>query len=182
MRKLLALSIVVAALGGGVATNTAQANTGHHKVHVHLFVHKITWIEKWEKADESIYPAIRIASHVFHVDKGLLENIVGGEGGNINPRTLQSSLCSGSQPGWNNFGSYAFGPFQFMLDRKPACMVQTEWGTFGSYDDAAFQEAKKLGVSVPYRFKSPASNVGQAITAAYMIAHGKLSAWCASQC
>jgi hypothetical protein len=106
--------------------------------------------------------------------------IVEREGGNINPRTLKLSLCSATQPGWNLSGSYAFGAFQFMLDRKPAC--GGGWGTFGSYVHAAFASAKKLGHPVPFRFKTPASNVGQAVTAAYMLAHGGLHHWCASMC
>lgn len=181
MRKLAFIIAALVVLAGGV-TETAQAKKGRHVIHVHVFVHKVTWVEKWEKADESIYPAIHIASRIFRVDESLLDKIVGDEGGNVDPQTLHSSLCTGSQPGWNNRGSYAFGPFQFMLDRKPACMVETEWGTFGAYDDAAFHAAKKLGVAVPYRFKSPASNVGQAITAAYMVSTGGLYHWCASQC
>lgn len=192
MRKLMLTIAVLAAMGGGVA-ETAHAGKVQQKavpvkIHVHVFVHhKATWIEKWQKFDESIYPANHVAADIFNVSEGLLDKIVGDEGGNINPRTLHSSLCTGSQPGWNLLGSSAFGPYQFMLDYKAPCERQTDWGTFGSYDDAAFQAAKRLGFAVPYRFKSPASNVGQAITAAYMIANpglsdGGIAHWCASQC
>jgi hypothetical protein len=177
VRKLMLTIAVLAALGGGVA-ETAHAGKVQEKavpvkIHVHLFIHKTTWIEKWQKFDESIYPANHVAAGIFNVSESLLNRIVGDEGGNINPRTLHSSLCTGSQPGWNLLGSSAFGPYQFMLDYKAPCDRESDgWGTFGSYDDAAFHEAKVLGFAVPYRFKSPASNVGQAITAAYMIAHG----------
>lgn len=183
MRKLIALSVVVLSFVG--ATSSAQANQGQQvipKVHLQVFIHKASWIEKWQKVDESIYPANHVASLIFRVDEGLLDKIVGDEGGNVNPRTLKISLCAGTQPGWNNLGSSAFGPYQFMLDYKGVCMNEKDWGTFGSYDDAAFQAAKELGHAIPYRYKSPASNVGQAITAAYMIANGGLHHWCASQC
>lgn len=111
-----------------------------------------------------------------------MRTIVGGEGGNVNPQTLRNSLCSSGGTGWNTQGSAAFGPFQFMLDYRGACFNASSWGTFGVYDDAAFMAAKKAGVPVPYRFKHPASNVGQAITAAYVIRHVGLGPWCASQC
>jgi hypothetical protein len=140
------------------------------------------WIAGWTKADSSIYPSINKASKLFGVDPSLMKTIVGREGGNISPATLARSLCNGYGVGWNLQGSAAFGPFQFMLDYRGACYNQWDWGTFGSYDDAAFQAAKQLGTPIPYRFKSPASNLGQAITAAYMLANGGLSHWCASMC
>lgn len=175
LRKLLVLSIVVAALGGGVATHTAKADQ---------FKSNNAWIKLWAARDESIYPAMRVAAAVFHVSYYTLKSINDGEGGNINPRTLHRSLCSGSQPGWNLRGSYAFGPMQFMLSKKPAC--SGGWGTFSTYASRAFAEAKRLGFPIPARFKSPASNVGQAITTAYMLANpkstGGISHWCASQC
>jgi hypothetical protein len=173
LRKLLALSIVVAALGGGAATSTATAGG---------FPANNAWIKKWDRLDQTIWTANREAAKTFRVSERLLDGIVGAEGGNINPRTLRANLCSGRQPGWNLAGSSAFGPFQFMLSYRGACFNAHAWGTFGSYDDAAFKDAKRRGNPVPYRFKHPASNVGQAVTAAYMLANGGLSHWCASQC
>lgn len=141
---------------------------------------QVRWVKQWTRADESIWPAITRAAKVFRVDAGLLRTIVGREGGNVNPRTLKTSLCNGTQPGWNTQGSRAFGAFQFMLDDKPAC--KGAWGTFATYVQAAFLSAKDRGSPVPARFKTPASNVGQALTAAYMIANGGLHHWCASMC
>lgn len=173
MRKLVA--VIVAVLSTCGVTSTAQAKQ-HPK-------HENAWIKMWADRDESIWPSIKVASHVFNVSEWTLRSIVNGEGGNVNPRTLKSSLCSYSGTGWNTAGSSAFGPFQFMLDFRGACMNGNAWGTFGSYDDAAFRAAKRIGIPVPYRFKHPASNVGQAITAAYMIRYETgISPWCASQC
>lgn len=148
------------------------------------------WIKTWTQKDVSVYRAIDEAAKTFGVSEGTLNKIVGDEGGNIHPAKLRRTLCDpwvygpagGGGLGWNNGGSSAFGPFQFMLDYKAPCFRARDWGTFGSYDDAAFREAKKVGNPVPYRFKHPASNVGQAITAAYMIDNGGFYHWCASQC
>lgn len=174
---------------GGIIGQTAQANVStklfelrfiypqHHHVH-HL--KKNVWLVSWQRKDQSIYPAIHEAALIFNVSETLLRTINSREGGNVDPVTLHNSLCSGGGTGWNDGGSDAFGAMQFMLENHAPCDTQTEWGTFGSYDDAAFQYAKAHGIPVPYRFKNPASNVGQAITAAYMILTGHLSAWNAS--
>jgi hypothetical protein len=147
------------------------------------------WIKLWDKRDVSIYPSMKVASSIFRVSHSTLLAINGGEGGNIHRDRLRITLCNpfalgyggGGGVGWNNSGSSAFGPMQFMMDSKPACNAN-DWGTFGSYDDRAFQEAKRRGYPVPYRFKHPASNVGQAITTAYMVSRGGISHWCASMC
>lgn len=172
---LLVLSVMALHMA---ATSTATAGKNIRAEQARK--HQVIWIHKWTQADKSIYPAINKAAWIFRVDSGLLRTIVGREGGNVNPAKLHRSLCNGSQPGWNLSGSYAFGPFQFMLDNKPAC--NSGWGTFSSYVYAAFRSARQLGHPVPRRFEHPASNVGQAITAAYMIAHGGLHHWCASMC
>lgn len=172
--------LTVIAVTIAVTTATASADPKHHgytvKQHHRHHVQHI-----WLDADESIYPAIHKASNIFNVSQDLLRTIVSREGGNINPRTLHSSLCSGSGKGWNTLGSYAFGAFQFMLDSKSnACTGN--WGTFDAYAQTAFNSAKKRGYTIPHRFMTPASNIGQAITAAYMIANGGLHHWCASMC
>lgn len=173
LRTLFALSVMAVNMA---ATSTATA-ARHERAHNH----HVTWISKWQRADRSIYPAIHKSAWIFKVDENLLRTIVGREGGNVNPTTLHRSLCSTQGGiGWNLSGSFAFGPFQFMLDSKPAC--NGGWGTFGSYVYAAFSSARHLGHPVPRRFQHPASNVGQAITAAFMIRNGGLHHWCASMC
>lgn len=145
------------------------------------------WIKSWSKTDRSIWPSINRAARIFRADAGLMRTIVNGEGGNINPRTLAASLCRTYGKGWNTSGnppSAAFGAFQFMLRYRGACTNQSAWGTFGTWDDEAFRAAKQLGHPVPARFRTPASNAGQAIVAAYMLANpsrtGGASHWCAS--
>lgn len=179
-RKLLTLSIVFACFLG--ATNTAQAKEPLK------FKADNAWIKVWDKRDVSIYPSMKVASRIFRISYNTLYTVNDREGGNVHRDRLHRTLCDpyslgiggGGGVGWNNSGSYAFGPMQFMMDDKPAC--NSDWGTFGSYDDKAFQEAKRRGVPIPYRFKNPASNVGQAITAAYMISTGGIGHWCASMC
>ena len=144
------------------------------------------WIKKWTRYDSSIYAAIKPAAFIFKASPRTMKTIVGREGGNVNPRKLKVSLCRTWGKGWNVTGnSAAFGPMQFMLDYRGACFNANAWGTFGTWDDAAFRDAKSRGFPVPYRFKHPASNVGQAITTAYMLSHshtGGIGHWCASMC
>ena len=183
MRKLWITAVTVAVIGGGVV-DTAQAKQPLK------FKDDNAWIKLWDKRDVSIYPAMKVASSIFRVSYNTLATINDREGGNIHRDRLRVTLCSpwalgnggGGGVGWNNSGSYAFGPMQFMMDRKPACNVHSNWGTFEAHDNAAFQDAKRRGVPVPYRFKTPASNVGQAIVAAYMISQGGIGHWCASLC
>lgn len=167
------LLILVVALAAMLAS-TAPASTGATDAYKNN-----RWMSYWSHKDQSIWLAVPVAARAFHVDYGIMQTIVNGEGGNINPRTLKSSLCSGTQPGWNTSGSYAFGPMQYMLSSKPAC--HGSWGTFGAYMDGAFIEARRRGLKVPYRFKTPASNVGQAIVTAYIISRGEVCVhWSAS--
>jgi hypothetical protein len=156
--------------------STGNASSQEYSIHH-------PWIKKWRNYDRSAYAAIKPAAFIFKASPWTLRTIVELEGGNIVPWKLKRSLCTGSQPGWNRQGSYAFGPAQFMLDSKPAC--RHSWGTFGRWDDEAFIAAKKRGHPVPYRFKTPASNVGQMVVTAYMITHphtGGIGHWCASMC
>lgn len=169
LRHATALALMIAALVAIVPP--AQAGYEYPASH--------PWVKKWSKRDRSIWPANRVVARIFHVSEGTLDELVGAEGGNINPGRLHNSLCTGAQPGWNTQGSYAFGPYQFMLSSKPAC--SRAWGTFGAYDDSAFQYVKRLGYPVPYRFKTPASNVGQAVVAAYIVRIGQVCVhWSAS--
>lgn len=185
LRKLTLCIACLAVLGGGVTTGTAQANQETFR-----YPDNNAWIRLWDKRDYSIYPAIHVAASIFRVSERTLLTINDHEGGNVHRDRLRVTICSpyalgiggGGGVGWNNSGSYAFGPMQFMLDSKPACNNQNSWGTFGSYDDSAFRDAKRRGVAIPYRFKHPASNVGQAVVAAYMISTGGISHWCASMC
>lgn len=180
MKKLLVLTLAAAVLGGGVGTSADAASENLR------YPDNNAWIKLWTKRDQSIYSSIKVAANIFRVSESTLRAVNGGEGGNVHPAKLRVTICNPSAYGgigWNTQGSAAFGPFQFMLDYRGACNRQKAWGTFGSYDDAAFQEAKRQGISVPYRFKHPASNVGQALTAAYMISRGGLYVhWCASMC
>jgi hypothetical protein len=170
-----AKAVITAAVAFGLLS------TGNASSQVYTNSHP--WIKKWKRYDVSAYKAIKPAAYIFKANPWTLRAIVDREGGNVVPFKLKRSLCTGSQPGWNKRGSRAFGPAQFMLDSKPAC--RGDWGTFGTWDDAAFLAAKKKGHPIPFRFKTPASNVGQMLVTAYMITHphtGGLSHWCASMC
>lgn len=139
------------------------------------------WVKLWQKRDQSVWTSIPPAATTFQVSSGTMRTIVEREGGNVASWKLQRNLCTGGQPGWNNIGSYAFGPYQYMLGSKPAC--NGYWGTFGAHDDQAFHEARARGLNVPYRFKTPASNVGQSIVTAYLIRKGQLCVhWSATLC
>lgn len=167
LRRLTALCMVIAALSAVASAQAVRMSSQNH------------WVHQWAHTDGSIWSANRAAAHVFHVSRGTLDFLVNAEGGNVNPVTLGHSLCSATQPGWNTQGSYAFGPYQFMLNSKPAC--SGGWGTFAAYVHSAFTAAKRNGTPVPYRFKTPASNVGQAITAAYIVSIGQICIhWSAS--
>jgi len=183
LRKLLTASIAFILLGGFANTAQAKEETLRYK-------DNNAWIKMWDRRDYNIYPAMKVASSIFGISYSTLVTINDREGGNVHRDRLHTTLCSpyalgnggGGGVGWNNSGSSAFGPMQFMMDSKPACNRHSKWGTFASFDNAAFQEAKRRGVPVPYRFKNPASNVGQAIVAAYMISRGGIGHWCASMC
>lgn len=139
------------------------------------------WIRRWTVADGSIHPALSLAGRIFGVSYGWLHACVHSEGGHVSARKLRRALRWGTQPGWNTAGSYAFGPFQFMLSEKPAPRA-TEWGTFGAYAEAAFTSARLRGQPVPYRFRRPDSNVGQAVVAAFMFSHGHSGQWTGAGC
>lgn len=179
MTRLFVLSVLV-------AVTLAATSTANAAKHEQARKQQSSWIGKWTRIDRSIYPSINRAATIFGASASTMRTIVGYEGGNINPDTLSYSLCHATQPGWNLSGSDAFGPFQFMLGTKYGACVGQHWGTFGRFVHEAFSSAKKRGIAIPYRFKTPASNVGQAITAAYMLANprttGGISHWCASMC
>lgn len=188
MRKLVILTVMLSistSIAGPTlvqADNNKQVNIGTAVHHDAPLVYKANnkWITKWSKIDQSIWASNHIAAQIFGVSEYLLNDIVSHEGGNVNPTTLSQSLCLGYGKGWNYQGSYAFGAFQFMLSHKPACYNHSDWGTFACCDFAAFKAAKESGFAIPYRFKNPASNIGQAITASYMISHpstGGLRHW-----
>lgn len=182
MKNLLALTVVVAVLGGGVGTSAAATREPLR------YPDDNAWIRTWTHKDQSIYASMTTAAKVFRVSEHTLRSINDGEGGNVSPEKLRVTICHPwklGAIGWNTQGSAAFGPMQFMLDYRGACNDSGAWGTFGAYDDAAFKDAKRRGVAVPYRFKHPASNVGQAIVTAYMLATpstGGIGHWCASMC
>jgi hypothetical protein len=113
----------------------------------------------------------------------MMRTIVEREGGNVAAWKLQRALCAGGGIGWNNAGSAAFGPYQYMLAYRGACWNERAWGTFGAWDDVAFSAARARGLNVPYRFKTPASNVGQSVVTAYLLADGQVCVhWAASVC
>lgn len=78
-------------------------------------------------------------------------------------------------------GSYAFGPWQYMLGARPPSSSR-QWGTFGKYVHSAFRAARDRGASVPYRFKRPDSFVGQALTTAFMFKIGQSGQWAGAGC
>lgn len=140
------------------------------------------WIALWTSRDRDLPTATKIAAATFGVSYDWLRSCNRSEGGGTGRLTLAYSLrhyVSGR--GWNRSGSRAFGPWQFMLDQKPA-PSSTQWGTFGSYVHAAFLRARARHVYVPFRFKTPDSYVGQAMTAAYMFSIGKSSHWTGAGC
>ena len=168
MKRALLVSLIAM-----LAASPAQAHTH--------FTERNPWIKMWRQRDQSIWSATHAAASAFSVSETLMREIVQREGGNHSPRQLRASLCRGWGSGWNTQGSAAFGPMQYMLDYRGACFNSSEWGTFGAYDDRAFTAAKRRGVAVPFRFKHPASNVGQAVTTAYIISIGEACVhWSAS--
>lgn len=191
MRSKLAILTVLActmctlitSTGSALAQSGKQPNKSQTAQLNGPIVFKATnkWIQKYSRIDQSIYTSIAIAAPLFGVSQSLLIDIIEGEGGNVNPTTLSESLCLGYGKGWNYTGnppSAAFGAFQFMLKYRGACYNHDAWGTFACCDYAAFKQAKDLGLTIPYRFKNPASNLGQAITAAYMIANPSTGGLC----
>lgn len=153
--------------GGGRAARSKYDNTA--------------WVRLWARRDHSLAQSIRVASATFGVSEAWLRACNRDEGGNVARWKLAVSLRRGYGPGWNNRGSSAFGPFQFMLDDRPPDH-SGEWGTFGRYDDAAFRAARARRVNVPMRFKRPDSFVGQALTAAYMFKTGEADQWQGAGC
>ena len=139
------------------------------------------YIAAWERRNHDTKSALKAAAFIFKVDYNWLSACNDAEGGHNDPDRLASNLRTGSQPGWNNSGSYAFGAMQFMLDRKPA-PNHGDWGTFERYQPIAFDIAKGRGFWIPARFNTPASNVGQAITASFMFAAGQSTQWMGAGC
>lgn len=139
------------------------------------------WIRQWTRRDHDLGASIAVAAHTFHVSASWLAQCKDDEGGDTGREVLRWSLRSGPHGrGWNLSGSYAFGPWQFMLDDKPA--GPGEYGTFGRYVHAAFAVARRRGLTVPFRFKTPDSYVGQALTAAFMFAAGQSGQWSGARC
>jgi hypothetical protein len=139
------------------------------------------YIAAWERRDHDTKAALKAAAFIFKVDYNWLSDCNDAEGGNNDPQRLASNLRTGAQPGWNLSGSSAFGAMQFMMDRKPA-PNSGDWGTFEKYQPIAFDISKGRGFWIPARFNTPASNVGQAITAAFMFAAGQSGQWSGAGC
>lgn len=139
------------------------------------------YIAGWERRDHDTKSALRAAAFIFKVDYSWLSACNDNEGGHNDPERLAYSLRTGNQPGWNTAGSNAFGAMQFMLDRKPA-PNPGDWGTYEKYADIAFDIAKDRGYWIPARYNTPASNVGQATTAAFMFAAGQSGQWSGAGC
>lgn len=142
------------------------------------------WIKTWTARDHDLSQSIAVASKIFRVSSDWLWSCNSSEGGTTARETLAQTIrnpWSHGGKGWNTQGSYAFGPWQFMLDRKPP-QHSGDWGTFGRYVHAAFSAAKLRNVAVPYRFKRPDSYVGQAITTAYMFSIGQSGQWTGRGC
>lgn len=140
------------------------------------------WIGLWTRRDYDLAESIRVAASTFRVSARWLTDCKDDEGGDTARRTLAVTLHTGFGKGWNagGRGTPAFGPWQFMLDRKPA--RHGEWGTFGRYVHAAFAKARERRVFVPFRFKTPDSYVGQAITAAFMFSINQSHQWTGAGC
>jgi hypothetical protein len=142
------------------------------------------WIKLWAQRDRSLVASTRVAATIFGVSESWLRSCNRAEGGNIARWKLAITIrhpWAYNGAGWNIIGSYAFGPWQYMLDRKPP-RSPADWGTFRSYVHPAFVAAKRRTVSVPYRFARPDSFVGQAITTAYMFSIGKSGHWSGEGC
>jgi hypothetical protein len=171
-------------MGGTKTANAEQAVSTKQIVMMHKRkrVNKYKkYIAEWTRRDRDTKSALRAAAFIFKVRYWWLSNCNDAEGGHNDPRRLASNLRTGIQPGWNRSGSRAFGAMQFMMDRKPA-PNSGDWGTFEKYQPNAFAIAKDRGFWIPARFNTPASNVGQAITAAYMFAIGQSVQWEGAGC
>lgn len=169
--RVSALAVVIAALLAFSPPAGAKRPTNKYQAYIHA----------WTLRDQSIHQSIEAAAFIFKVNAGWLHTCNGSEGGSVSPDRLRHSLRKGTQPGWNLSGSYAFGAMQFMLDRKPAPR-RGDWGTYEKYSPVAFAIAKDRGFWVPARFDTPSSNVGQAITAAFMFAAGMSGQWSGAGC
>lgn len=151
---------------------------------------KSPWIRLWERRDVNLAESIRIASATFGVSRGWMATCVRNEGGNTARwklrLTIRDPYALGPGPGghgygWNNSGSRAFGPAQFMLGAKPPRHAG-HWGTYGEFAYRAFAEARRRGVNVPYRFNRPDSFVGQMLTMAWAFKHGYSGRWAGHGC
>lgn len=173
LARVSALAVMIACL---LAFTASGATARRHPVNKYQ-----AYIHMWDRYDHDTTRALKAAGFIFKVDWHWLSACNDAEGGHNDPARLLYSLRTGSQPGWNNAGSYAFGAMQFMLDRKPA-PHRADWGTYEKYSPIAFAIAKDNGFWVPHRFNTPASNVGQAITAGFMFSAGMSSQWSGAGC
>jgi hypothetical protein len=140
------------------------------------------WISLWTSRDHDLRASEHVAAVTFGVSESWLRSCRSSEGGSTARETLRWSLRRAVYGlGWNTTGSNAFGPWQFMLDTKPAGSPR-EWGTFRRYVGPAFAEARRHRVFVPSRFKTPDSYVGQAMTAAFMFSIGQAGQWTGAGC
>ena len=143
------------------------------------------YLRYWEHRDNDTKKALKSAAFIFRISHSWLSACNDAEGGHNDPEVLRWSLRTGPHGrGWNTSGSppsNAFGAMQFMLDRKPA-PNPGDWGTYERYAPAAFGVARARGYWVPARYNTPASNVGQAITAAFMFAIGESGQWAGAGC
>lgn len=180
LAAIIAVLVVLALLIAGPANAGSSADRRYDNTR---------WIKLWTKRDHSWSESLRVASATYKVSLGWLQACNGDEGGNIARWKLAITIKSpwqlgrggGGGVGWNNIGSYAFGPMQFMLDAKPPSGPH-QWGTFGEFVWRAFREARRRGVNIPYRFARPDSLVGQAFTAAFAFATGYSTRWSGAGC
>lgn len=175
-RWLLTLAICSGLLLVWAPSASSSSGTNYSSSH--------PWIKLWSTRDQSLYHSTRVAANIFRVSQSWLAACNRSEGGNTARETLRVTISNPyayDGKGWNTQGSYAFGPWQFMLGSKPPYSSR-QWGTFGSYVHSAFSAAKRRGYAVPYRFKRPDSFVGQAITTAYMFAIGQSGRWTGRGC
>ena len=122
----------------------------------HVYSHRVAKAPCWSTYERNFHNALTLAARTYGVSWSWLHNCGHSEGSD---RMV-----------WNHGGSGAFGPMQFMR------------GTFYGNVDAAWRFAWRRGVKVPTSYKRWNSNIGQAMTAAYMFRIGQSGHWVGAGC
>jgi hypothetical protein len=128
----------------------------HVWIQRHKRAHEIAKAPCWSQYESHFHNALTLASRTYGVSYSWLHNCGHSEGSD---RMV-----------WNHGGSGAFGPMQFMR------------GTFYGNVGSAWSYAWSRGVRVPTSYKRWNSNLGQAMTAAYMFRIGQSGQWTGAGC